>query len=496
MSVFQEFLNLDTYFKTIEGDKVILNDLNFYSLSDMDYMKKNIMMVYNNIDTISLKPQCECGKLSGRYLVNEICRICGTRCLAPDEKVYPVVWLKAITLKDYSTENPVVLKFLNPAFWAMLSKAIHNKIDYLRYLSDSRYVIPLDKVPKEIQYIKETFLENTRTYLQFINNIENIIEYFISLSKFQSKRPVLEELLRLYRTHYNDLYTTYLPIFNKKMFVVEETRKGRFTNLSSAGTLNIAVSWIKLCSDNDVSIKKISNITGFVISELAKLGQNYFNQYIVKKTGIFRKHVFGARSHFTFRCVIVSIPGVHQHDGVIVPWIVGVTSFRPHVLNKLIKRNYTITQAIDMIHNACKSYCPVISEILDELIQEAPNRQIKLITHRNPSLLQTSSQLVYIAGFKKDPLDYTLGISALIIKGPNGDYDGDELNNILLLDNDLAKEFVTLEPYNAILDVVKPFSLSSNMSLLSPATSVVSNWLDDNIEEEQDINFLKKLAVR
>ena len=490
MAIDQHFIHLDLYFKTLEGDKVILNDLNFYSINDMDFMKKNIMMIYDNIDTISLKPQCECGRLTGRSLVNEICKVCGTKCLLPEDKVYPVVWLKAITV---NTEDNMTIKFLNPAFWAMLSKTIHSKIDYLRYLSDSRSPMKLDQLTPEIVHIRDVILQGNRTYINFVSNIENIILYLSSLSKFKPKRDILDTILNIYRTKQNDLYSTYLPIFNKKMFVIEETKKGRFANIGSSSVLGVAVAWMKMCSDEDVTLKKISNMTGYVVSELSKIGQNYFNQYLVKKTGIFRKHVFGARSHFTFRCVIVSIPGPHQHNGVIVPWIVGVTAFRPHVLNKLSKRGYTLPQAIELINIACKTYVPVISEILDELIEEAPDRQIKLITHRNPSLLQTSAQLVYIAAFKKDPHDYTLGISALIIKGPNGDYDGDELNNILLLDNDLSNEFVTLEPYNALLDVSKPFSISGNMSLLSPATTLVSNWMDSDITSPQDMSYLHSL---
>jgi hypothetical protein len=41
-----------------------------------------------------------------------------------------------------------------------------------------------------------------------------------------------------------------------------------------------------------------------------------------------------------------------------------------------------------------------------------------------PSLLQGSSQKVYIAGVKRNIEDKTISISQLIIKACNGDYDG------------------------------------------------------------------------
>lgn len=370
---------MDRYFKESDGPKIILNHLNYFSIDDINTVNTTLKTIYNNNETISTKPSCDCGHIVGQYMVGKICPECSTACAAPHEKVKPLLWLKILD-PNY--------RFMNPAYWLMISRLFHKTIDYLRYLCDTKYNPPLD-VPDVVKSILTNVLNDVRDYSNTMKHIPNILIYLLNNSKYKDKdkQQQLTMLLDIYSKYQDDIYSDHLPIINKKLFVVENTTKGKFINLASSDIIDVVMTWLKVCSEGTITEKRLSNTMGSVLSNISNLYQTYFKEYIVSKTGMFRKHVYGARSHFTFRNVIVSVPGKHEHDALIVPWVVGLTAFRPHILNKLLKRGYTFKKANNLIYNSIKVYNQEISDILDELIQDAPGGKIRVLSHRNPKMM-------------------------------------------------------------------------------------------------------------
>lgn len=476
MAITQKLLNLDAFFRSTHGDKIIVNDLNYFSVNDIEKLNKNLMTIYNNTDVISVKPSCDCGKTSGRYLIGKTCPHCGTNCMEPHEKVMPLLWLRTIDEENL---------FVNPIIWLMMKKLLSNRIDCMRYLCDVKYNPPID-IPSYVLNIRDQILNGERVYSKTIRHLKEILTYLLGISKFKinNKQEEIILLLKLLEEHKDEVYSHYLPIVNKKLFVIENTTKGKYVNLTSSDIVDVVMNWIKLCSEDvNLTPKQISSTIAVVMSSLTSLYNDYFKDVIIGKPGMFRKHVYGTRSHFTFRCVIVSRPGEHAYDEVIVPWTIGVVVFRPHLLNKLTKLGYNYKDANKLLFKACKCWDPVISKLLDELIKESPHRGIPITALRNPSLLIGSVMLLYIVGFKQDPKDYGMEISQLIIKNANGDYDGDELNICVLLDNMMHGEALRMQPHYSIPDTGKPYGVSGLLTLLSPSTSILSNYIHD---EESD----------
>lgn len=493
MAIVQKILNLDSYFRSTDGDKIIINDLKFFSKLDNEKLNNSLMTVYNNAETLSIKPSCDCGKVVGVYMVGKLCSDCGTVCQESFKKVKPLLWLKALTPE---------LKFLNPTVWLMIttlfSKQSASKItiDYLRYFCDSRYNPEgKNELPSHVAQIYN-FLGGVRTYENTMSKLVDILKFMLSLSRYkdQEKQHNISQLITLITNNKDDIFTNYLPIVNKKLFVVENTTKGKFINLASSDIINCVKTWLKACSEENLSEKMKSSVTGTVISNLARLYHTYYNDYVVKKEGMLRKHVYGARSHFTFRCVIVSISGQHNYDEVIAPWCVATSAFRPHILNKLVKRGYSYKNASNILFRAVKKFNPEIYDILNELIEETPGKGIEILTQRNPSLFQGSMQKVYITKFNNNPSDVSFKISSLIAKHPNADFDGDELNQTILLDNLVAKEVDTFKPHYNIPDVSKPYAISGNFGLLGPSNSILTNFLDDkNCYDNSEDEIVKQL---
>lgn len=376
MSITQHILNFDTYFKTTEGDKIIVNDLNYFSIDDLETLNKSLMTIYKNTETLSIKPTCDCGETSGRFKLDKICKTCGTKCIEPHQKVKPLLWLKSLTKET---------KFLNPIVWLMISKYLDNKIDYLRYFCDTKYNPPV-KMPAHIIGIKNHVLNNVRTYENTMANLENIFLYLLEIPN--NKKPEtqfeIKNIIEIITKHKDTIFSEYLPIINKKLFVVENTPKGKFINLTNSNIIDAVIVWLKACSEDSIlKERQRSNIMGSVMHSISNLYYNTFIDHIDKKSGIFRKNIYGARSHFTFRNVIVSVPGKHKHDELHVPWCVGTTAFRPHLLNKLLKRGYKYSEASMLLFKSVKSYIPLIDELLKELISESKYRGIPVLAQRN-----------------------------------------------------------------------------------------------------------------
>lgn len=414
MAITQKILNLDAYFRSTPGDKIIINDLNFYSIDDVETINNKLITVYNNTDVISTKPSCDCGELTGKYLLGKICPKCHVECKDPHSKVYPLLWLKALKPE---------LKFLNPAFWTMLRELFtRSSIDHMRWLCDEKYNPPVKIQP--YMYSIRDHIGGIRTYSNTMANLHKIITFLKNISKFKDpeKQNNINYLLKLFETSKEDLFSEYLPIVNKKLFIMENTTKGKFINMAAADATEVVMGWLKVVSMDKDSPRDQEMATARAISGLSELYFKYMKDYVVQKSGIIRKDLLGNRLYFSFRNVIVSRPGPHDENEIEVPWAIGPTVFRPHILNKLInQRGYTYKKATSLITRSVKKYEPVIDEILQELLAESPGKRIPVNIHRNPSLKRGSACRVYIKRFKSDNVrDQSVSFSQLIVKLGNG----------------------------------------------------------------------------
>jgi len=413
MAITEELLSQDEYFLRTTGDKIIVNDLNYFSVDDIDSVTNSLMTIYDS-DVISTTPSCDCGRFNTRDRLGRTCPNCGTTCRDPFEKTEPLLWLKSF--------DPSI-KLMNPIFWLMLKRLLHNKYDYVRWMCDNKYNPPV-KLPLHVIGLREV-LGNVRTYDNMVEKIPNVLRYLSTHSKYKDPDHQLdiEILLEMYRTKSGAIFSNHLSIVNKQLFVMMNSNKGKFTNLMVADVIDSVMLWIKTASVDTRDLKKYNQVTGVVMSKLAEMYQDYLKEYVASKHGALRKHIYGARSHFTFRNVITATTGPHMHYHIDVPWVTGIVVFRPHLLNKLMnKYGYAYKKANKLLNSAAKRYVEIINVIFKELIAESSDpRGIPILAHRNPTLLQSSFLLVYLHSFHTDLGRLSTSISPQIIKFPNGD---------------------------------------------------------------------------
>ena len=111
----------------------------------------------------------------------------------------------------------------------------------------------------------------------------------------------------------------------------------------------------------------------------------------------------------------------HRHDEIYIPWGMGITAFREHVLNKLLKRGFLLNDAIMLIYSSVVKYNHLLEEIFNEIITESPWGGIPVIFQRNPSIMVGSAQLFKITKIKRDPEDITISFSILCTSSCNAD---------------------------------------------------------------------------
>ena len=175
---------------------------------------------------------------------------------------------------------------------------------------------------------------------------------------------------------------------------------------------------------NNFTIRQKENRTAKTLIALSAFYSEMLKEVLAGKNGIFRKHIFGTRTHFSIRAVISSITVKNDYDEVHAPWGASVTALKMHLLNKLFKLDYTPNQAIGFLQEHTAKYHPLIARLFKELIDESPDKGLWAIFQRNPSLTKASAQRVKVTKFKDDPDDPTIGLPIPSTKGYNADFDG------------------------------------------------------------------------
>lgn len=481
MPIQQSFINIDEYFNSINSDKIIVNDIEFSSAEGKSNLDYALTTVYNG-DTMVMAPSCDCGYLTAGYMLGEVCPVCGHKVTDPYDRSDPIVWLKKF-------DN--MPKFISPHFWLMMKTIMYKNIDCLRWISDPQYN-PVNKVPPWLIGMSKTLPDFERSYTYLVNNIETILSYMVNNKSFKqsNKQETVDGFHKLFTENKDKIFSDYLPIIHKRFVVVDHTSKGKYTDVSMSDLMDIVLTYTLTANNSHATFNKKSSVTGRVISMLSDLYSYIFKNNMGGKYGMFRKHIYGSRVHFTFRAVVTSISGMHRYDEIHVPWSIGVTAYRPHLLNILVKQmGYTYKKASHLLFTSVHNYDEDIEIALNTLIGNSANGKLPVIIQRNPSLLPGSAIKCYIPKFKKDTTDLTISMSNLVVTLGNGDYDGDEYNVVLLLDNNMDELSNRLMPAFSVPSTSTPGEVGGLVTLPKPTIATLANYLKSDSDEAPMVNL-------
>lgn len=381
-------------------------------------MIKELITTRYSSDMVSLLPSCRCGLTKGEFSKKTICIHCNTPVMsAIDNDLESSVWFR---------KPNGVAKLINPEIWMMLTdKFKKGRYSLLNWIVDTKY----DPSTKKPIAIINKMIDNgiQQGYNYFVDNFDSIMDFMFSLSEFNSKSASnqhnrLHELIKLNR---HIIFSDYIPIPNKSILLIEKTVFSTYVDASITSALNAIQTLVSIDRDfHDQNQRAKENRTARAFSMLCDFYKNYFGDNVASKTGQFRRHVLGSRTNFSFRAVITSITGTHDYRDIEIPWGIGLTVLREHLLNKLTKMGMSMNSGVAMIYSHIEKYNPMLDDLLKEIIAEFPGGKISLLLNRNPSLLQGSILALNAPRVKTDPKDRTIGLSILCVKSLNADFDG------------------------------------------------------------------------
>jgi len=420
MPVSLQLTNFDDVFAKVLTEKILINDIDIFNTENKELLDSIILKNYSE-DNLSIIPACQCGELKGTYYVGEFCHKCNTHVTSSlDDNISFLLWLKQ--------PNEVEL-FISPIVIAILLaryKITKPNVPLIKYIMLPNFKIDKKQQKKNLNILEKLdFLLATngikRGYNSFVLNFFKIIE-ILENEFIKEKTSDSYNFYNFLLRNKSAIFSRHLPFPNKIIFAMESNELGKFIDKSILNPINVIrrLTGIDLYTKtNTIKQNKVANS----LLDLADFYNGYMKTVFFNKNGLVRQHISSTRSHFTARAVVTSIPGPHVYDELYIPWGIGCTLLREHILNRLYKRGYTYKNAINFLIYHNKIYHPVLDEIFHELITSS-EVGMKGLYNRNPSLARGSIQTVRITRVKTDPYDTTFSMSYLIAPSFNADFDG------------------------------------------------------------------------
>lgn len=411
-------VNYDDLYDATSDQSILINHFNMKDPEDEKRLNAMLFTEYDG-DILESKPHCECKRESGEPSLGKICQECGTPVISSNEKpMESILWAEV---------PDGVIGFIHPQAWTVLNDAFrHRRVDMIRYMVDPNYRVSKQLEERDSVFLKLKGMKWKRSINHFITNFDEAMDFLLGAKIVTpvSQRVMVEAFIEENRALF---FPRYLPVPNKALFITESTAVGTYVD----DVICSAVDMVRNAASDGHRLVPVSqqvkeNRVAKSVHLLATFYSNYTNENLAGKPGIYRRQIYGGRLDFTGRAVISSITKPHVYDELHLPWAMGLTILKPHISSKLRRRGFTPNEANRLIVRSLKSYSPILDEVLQELLNEAPGGAIPFVFQRNPTLLIGSAQQLRVTLVKgmygRSDLvrgDTTISLSALILKSFN-----------------------------------------------------------------------------
>ena len=468
------------YYNSVNyGDTLLLSDIDSTRKDYRDILDNYFYSFKTEKDFI---PSCDCGELSDIYYDKDICQKCGTQVLSISSKTSNLpskVWIKFPNHLKYGVLHPTVYSVLSN--WLNFKVKNQNK-NYLDIILN-----PEEHVPIELESIIQT--EEHRGFNFLFENFDMIIDHFCNFQRIsiQKKEKDIREFIETYKDR---LFTHYIPALPNALHPVtskKTTNTTYYVDIESHRFLNAAqiISRLNFTKRKSLKLNYLNERIYKAYKSATEYSEWMVSRRLFQKKGLIRKHICGTRFHFSFRSVIAPICGPHKYDELILPWSIGVTTLKLHIMNRLMHNyNYSLTDAIKLYSKAEIKYDPLIYSIIKSIINEYKKSSdgisflgIPVLFNRNPTVRRGATQLLFVTDVKKDVEDKSINISVLILPAPNADFDGDAMNGLLLIEKNAVMNCLSLHPSVTYLSSKKP-SLENTITLPKQARMLLTSYQD------------------
>ena len=374
---------------------------------------------------------CDCGALEGRFYEGTTCKTCGTVVTCRDTVFAKRGWVDL-------GENQIV----SPLFFQYFAKVVgptqFNKILHQRRILTVDGIARTDGDAGPFDGIG---------LIAFAERWEEILTHFEAKKRSD---PKVAEYARVIRENAGMIMTSKIPVFSHilrpALVVDKQMIFDEVNNLYS-----LLISNVNILSDYTPEEATEANVNSVLwrVQERANEIFEHVLHVLSGKGGYLRGDLLGVRVNFSARCVITPLgPGREQNE-VEVPYLAFLELYRMQLTNLLARMNgVSLARANEMWHAAQTKFDRSVYAAMKELIRRGSSDGTGLpaLINRNPTIAFGSILQVRIVDVKKDLKDYTMSVHNGILKLIGGDYDGDVIALIPLLDEDLAYAFRIYDP--------------------------------------------------
>lgn len=416
--LYQQTIDHMAIFSNLTFQPLIANEIDVDTLQGKEALSNLLYTRYEG-DSLNIVPTCDCETLIGAQFLGQVCEVCHHECVYETEKkLESLLWIKA--------PNPVEM-LISPVAWIILSESFSTAgFNLLEWLTDQSYA-PSAKAIGKNQRALDHYMSYgiPRGLNSFYTNFDRIIELIYICRLVKDFGPNKDDTREWIKQNRNVIFTKYLPIPSKISFVVENSGNSTYIDDNITQAFD-AVHAIIAAEKGGIrsSLKRTESKVVYAIKTLSSYYYSFAAGTLGSKPGVFRKHTFGGSLSFTGRAVISSNSGVHQYDELHLPWSLSLQLLKLHITNKLLRAPYYYSpkKINNLFRDYALEYNPVLDEVMNQLIKEAPLGKIPCLFQRNPSLHRGAAQLLYITKIKKNPKDTTIAFSVLALKAPNGTF--------------------------------------------------------------------------
>lgn len=394
------------------------------------------------------------------------------------EKVRPTMWIKPIGDEGL---------FIQPKFFTMLSKALtRDRVNILQHAIDPSYRLPNNLTPKGIvkSYLDAKFPRGLKAFHDHFDEIMDLL-VMNSFRKRESKREMVgsnrrangkrntsDYIAMVIEKYRHLIFCHHLPVPSNQLFIMEKRGKNKVSEVPLMQYAFDAVHTVTSISSRirPVTPREADRLNYKVMELMSEFFEKYAQNYLTSKPGVFRKNSYGTSSSFNARAVIVSRQGIQAYDEIIIPYALGFKILEIHIAKIYIdEKEFSPIDIFEMRAEYARQFNPEVHHVMMRLIQDFwGGRGWASNFLRHPFLSKLSSQFMYIPEVGTDPLDNTIQMSPMALKGPNADFDGDEMVLSLHLDKYTADLWSPTKPSEGALSRNEATAYSDDLDLSKP----------------------------
>jgi len=379
--------------------------------SDDSIFSSRFGQTLQDLNPFAFRYHCKCQKYQGRLNNGKMCEVCHTPVKYIGDNFEYFGW---ICIKDpYVLIHPNLFKSLECLIGP---KELNNIIMCDDKVDENGNIIP-----------KEPSKDSPFVGIGIMGLKERIMEV---LDFYRAKKPAKKEYYEDIVANLDKLFTHSIPVYTTHLrpYNIDEN------NFSFEG--NNAIYNVLAAQATKINKDKLFiNHKGKPQKEILYAMQKNFNEIYADMETVmagkkgYARSLIGGRFNFCSRVVIVTGPDLHI-DEIGLPYATLIELFQQRLVN-ILRKTYSPAEAYMIWNNARNNYNPIIGDLIESILA---SEYVGVLFNRNPSIHSESIRQMRVVRMNKD---YTCTVPLQVLAGFNADFDGDTLNVMYILDQEL-----------------------------------------------------------